>query len=633
MKEGKFVAPNQEKWERFESLQGGLNSDPEELSSLYLDITDDLGYAQTYYHRRTIRVYLNQLAQKILIGVNRYQKQSFKNVLLFWTLELPLEIYRSRKTLFIGLISFLIYTLIGWISSHYYPGFMASILGEGYIEMTMQNIENGNPLAVYEHSSQMEMFVTITTNNLMISILLFASGIFLTIGSQFFLMGNGIMLGSFQNMFYQKGLIITSFLGIWIHGSFEISCIILAGGAGITAGSGWMFPGSFTRIQSFKVSFSRGAKIMMSLLPFIIMAGFLESYVTRHYDTISDLSKLFIICFSFSTIVFLYVVLPIVQAHRHPDKINDQIIESPQHRDPLLLLKVRSIGTVFRESFRFFFQFITTIITKELAWIFLIALAMVSFRNYYFPEDLEFVYWFDWSSQLEFIIGYGFHTWFDPFLLIFWILALTHIFLFINYQFLCFGNLLEEKFSAYLKRKYFNTAIALTIFLIPIFLLPWYLILPYLVILPIFGYLVPAVAFPSLAFWKGFKKGLKYGLKGYFFILIGMFASLLLLTILIQPISSVFSIEDSGLPDLLDLLVDLIGAILERSGQNAVFWGNIIRQIIYMLALFLSVSFLMIYTCTMFYSSLEKREAVRLSSELSKFGKRHRIKENNEIDV
>ena len=61
-------------------MQKDLSSDPEALSNLYLDITDDLGYAQTYYKRRTIRVYLNQLAQRVFIGVNKYQKFSFKNV-------------------------------------------------------------------------------------------------------------------------------------------------------------------------------------------------------------------------------------------------------------------------------------------------------------------------------------------------------------------------------------------------------------------------------------------------------------------------------------------------------------------------------------------------------------------------
>ena len=283
MKESKFVGKNKEKWQRFESMQKDLSSDPEALSNLYLDITDDLGFAQTYYKRRTIRVYLNQLAQRVFIGVNKYQKFSIKNVLDFWTIELPLELYRSKKYMGFALISFLAYIALGWISSSVYPDFTATVLGEGYVEMTMENIEQGNPLGVYEGSSSFMMFIQITGNNLMVSILTFFAGILFTLGTQVMLFGNGVMLGSFQHMFLKKGLLITSFLGIWIHGAFEISSIALSAGAGITAGSGWLFPGSFSRVHAFKSSFSRGAKIMLSILPFIVLAGYLESFVTRNY--------------------------------------------------------------------------------------------------------------------------------------------------------------------------------------------------------------------------------------------------------------------------------------------------------------------------------------------------------------
>ena len=305
-------------------MQKDLSSDPEALSALYLDITDDLGFAQTYYSRRTIRVYLNQLAQRVFIVVNKYQKFSLRNVLDFWIIELPLELYRAKKYMGFALISFLAYIALGWISSSVYPEFTATVLGEGYVETTMQNIAKGNPLGIYENSSSFMMFIQITGNNLMVSILTFFAGIIFTLGTQIMLFGNGVMLGAFQHMFLKKGLLITSFLGIWIHGAFEISSIALSAGAGITAGAGWLFPGSFSRIQAFRSSFSRGAKIMLSILPFIVLAGYLESYVTRNYDTLPDVSKWTIIIGSFCLIGFLYVFLPMYQAQRYPERLFEE---------------------------------------------------------------------------------------------------------------------------------------------------------------------------------------------------------------------------------------------------------------------------------------------------------------------
>jgi hypothetical protein len=58
MKETSFIQQNKDKWKRFEKLYESNSQDPEELSNLYMDMTDDLSYAQTFYKRRTVRVYV-----------------------------------------------------------------------------------------------------------------------------------------------------------------------------------------------------------------------------------------------------------------------------------------------------------------------------------------------------------------------------------------------------------------------------------------------------------------------------------------------------------------------------------------------------------------------------------------------
>ena len=80
MKETSFIDQNKEKWTRFEKLYASNSHDPEELSNLYMDLTDDLSYAQTFYKRRTVRVYLNQLAQKIFTGVHKQKGESLKKL-------------------------------------------------------------------------------------------------------------------------------------------------------------------------------------------------------------------------------------------------------------------------------------------------------------------------------------------------------------------------------------------------------------------------------------------------------------------------------------------------------------------------------------------------------------------------
>ncbi|MNI32473.1 hypothetical protein D3C85_1508630 [compost metagenome] len=92
------------------------------------------------------------------------------------------------------------------------------------------------------------------------------------------------MLGSFQYFFFSKGLGFQSVMVIWIHGTLEISAIVLAGAAGIILGNSLLFPKTYSR----KVSVWRGAKdglkIVIGLIPIFIVAAFFESFVTRHTE-------------------------------------------------------------------------------------------------------------------------------------------------------------------------------------------------------------------------------------------------------------------------------------------------------------------------------------------------------------
>lgn len=351
MKETTFIQQNKKKWARFEKLSGGKHSDPDEVARLFTEITEDLSYARTFYPRRSVRVYLNQLAQGVFTSLYKHEKKPLGSFAKFWKETLPLELYRARVNLLVAFLFFALAVVIGAVSQHYDPDFVKTILGEYYVEATERRIAEGDPMGVYGESSQTTMFLQITLNNIMVAFLAFISGMFLSLGTFVLLLSNGIMLGSFQWWFKAKGLLLTSFLAVWIHGAFEISAIVIAGGAGITLGNGILFPGSFSRMQSLIFAAKRGLLIMMSLIPIFIMAGFLESYVTRHYKELPDIVKWLIILVSFALIILYYVVYPFVVARRHPDKI--EVTEVPRYVPDRKIVwnKIRKVSEIFTDTF------------------------------------------------------------------------------------------------------------------------------------------------------------------------------------------------------------------------------------------------------------------------------------------
>lgn len=315
MREAAFVKQNKDKWSTFESvLSKKKEIRPNELSDLYIEITDHLSYAKTFYPKSNTEFYLNSLASQAHQKIYKTKRESKNRIVSFWKTEFPEMFYHHQRELLIAFLSFTFFVIVGVFSAANDGDFIRSILGDGYVNMTMENIVKGDPMAVYKQQGEFNMFLGITINNIKVALFAFAYGIMVGIGSLYIMMKNGIMLGSFQYFFYEKGLFWESVRTIWIHGTIEISVIIVAGCSGLVVGNGILFPGTYTRLESFKRGFIRGLKVLVSTLPFFVIAGFLEGFVTRHTE-MPDWLALFIILASLALILFYYVIYP-HQIHR-----------------------------------------------------------------------------------------------------------------------------------------------------------------------------------------------------------------------------------------------------------------------------------------------------------------------------
>ncbi|PKB43779.1 putative membrane protein SpoIIM required for sporulation [Cellulophaga sp. RHA19] len=310
MREAAFVKQNKDKWTTFESvLAKKTEIDPNKLSDLYIEITDHLSYAKTFYPGSNTAFFLNSLASEAHQKIYKTKKEPKNRIISFWKTEFPTLFYHNRRELLIAFLVFSFFCAVGAFSAANDGDFVRSFLGDGYVNMTLENIANDDPMAVYKQQSEFKMFLGITINNIKVAMMAFIYGILLGIGSLFVMMQNGIMLGSFQYMFYEKGLLWESARTIWIHGTIEISVIIIAGCAGLVLAKGILFPGTYTRLESFKRGTVNGLKIMLSTVPFFVVAGFLEGFVTRHTE-MPDWLAILIITSSLVLILYYYVIYP-----------------------------------------------------------------------------------------------------------------------------------------------------------------------------------------------------------------------------------------------------------------------------------------------------------------------------------
>lgn len=307
MREALFVKQNTEKWKRFNELQ---EANPDELADRFVEITNDLAYSKTFYPNSKTTAYLNGLASKLHQSVYKNKKEKSNRFVHFWRTELPLLFLEHKKQVIYALAFFLVSCAIGAISAKYDDTFIRLILGDGYVNMTNDNISKGDPFGVYKQENPVLMFVQIGANNIFVAIYTFVLGIIFSFGSIVSLFRNGVMLGSFQYFFFSKGLGLQSVLVIWIHGTLEISAIVLAGAAGLVLGNSMLFPKTYTRKASILKGAKDGLKIVLGLVPIFIIAAFFESFITRHTEMPMWLSG-FILLASAAFIIWYVFIYPL----------------------------------------------------------------------------------------------------------------------------------------------------------------------------------------------------------------------------------------------------------------------------------------------------------------------------------
>lgn len=380
MKETRFIAQNKEKWQESEALLNEQVKDPEKLSNLFTQVVDDLSYSRTYYPNRSVRVYLNKIAREFFSIIYSHQKEKKNTFRLFWTSELPQIVYFSRRPLLISLLIFLLSLSIGVFSAANDPGFTATILGDDYVAMTKENIEGGDPMAVYKKAHQVDMFLGITLNNLLVAFRTYVMGVFMSIGTIAILLYNGIMVGCFQYFFVERGLFAESALTIWLHGTLEISSIILAGGAGLTLGSGLLFPGSYSRLQAFQISAMRSLKLMLGITPILVFAALIESFLTR-YTEVPDALRLFLIIMSAVFIIGYFVVYPWLMSRRGWEHPITETKLPPSIDEPTLYDRIKNNGEIIKDAFIFYKRYTTPLLN----WIVPVTLLM-TLAEFFSPE-------------------------------------------------------------------------------------------------------------------------------------------------------------------------------------------------------------------------------------------------------
>jgi len=307
LREALFIKKNKDRWLKNQHLPA---DDPDEMAVEFTQMVDDLSYAKTFYPHSRVTRYLNARASQTYMSIYQNRKEDRNRIAEFWKYTVPLTVRRHHGVLLFCAVLFIIFFAVGFYSAKHDESFVREMLTDSYVNMTEENIENGKPFGVYAEGNELMMWLGIMLNNIFVSFTYFARGIVLCFPVILSLLNEGVRLGAFEYLFFSRGLGMQSILTVFIHGTLELSAIVIAGAAGVVLGKGWMFPGTGTRLQAFLRGAKDGVIILVSLIPVFVVAAFFEGFITRYYTMPQWLSA-FILLASASYIIWYYIIYPV----------------------------------------------------------------------------------------------------------------------------------------------------------------------------------------------------------------------------------------------------------------------------------------------------------------------------------
>ena len=317
MREVAFIKQNKDKWLEVEAVLNERKPiSPDQMADYYVQLLGDLSFAQTYYTKSNTVTYLNFLVTQIYQKIYKTKRIEKNRLKFFFTDYVPMLAYKYRKLIYFSFILFFFFALVGTLSAYYEPRYVRAIMGDMYVNMTLENIENGDPMAVYKQGSNWATAIAITFNNIRVAFYCFLCGI--TAGTVTFLMAlrNAVILGAFMYFCYQMGEIEAALRALWLHGAMEIFSIIIAIAAGFVLTGGILFPKTYSRMLSFKIAFKEGLSLLFGTVPFFIAAGFIEGFITRYYYDMPLWLNLTIILGTLAVITYYFLIYPIVKHYK-----------------------------------------------------------------------------------------------------------------------------------------------------------------------------------------------------------------------------------------------------------------------------------------------------------------------------
>src|SRR5438132_7349835 len=271
----RFISERKNVWQRLEELLQLLDrmtlrrlhrEEVRELGRMYRRTASHLAIARAESRDPRLINYLNSLVIRAHGRIYRADEQGGQRIRNFFARDFPRTFRRTWRYTATAFGVFLLFGVIAFVGTRIDPDF-SEFAG---ISPFFREIVIKNKTHWWEDLNEANQIGSsaIFTNNIRVTFYAFALGAMFGVGTLYVLAFNGAMFGAIVALTYRAGFGNDLLLGFVIsHGVIELSCIFIAGGAGLLIGTALLMPGDLTRADALKSPGMEAVRLSSGSIP------------------------------------------------------------------------------------------------------------------------------------------------------------------------------------------------------------------------------------------------------------------------------------------------------------------------------------------------------------------------------
>lgn len=294
MRQEQFVARHQPEWLAFESWlhargesarrarrernTGELTD--EEVPARYRRICQHLALARRRGYSPAVVDRLQSLMQEGHGVLYRTPPPRWQRAVRFLLAEFPRLVRSEAGCMGVAAVVFVLPMALMFVLLQFRPELVYSIVSPEQVAMFERMYDPGDPSHALgrESGTDWQMFGHYIWNNISIGLRTFAGGLLAGVGALFVLFGNGLLFGTIFGHLQQIGYGDPLWRFVCGHAPFELTAIVLAGGAGLRLGLSLVAPGRQRRLDALASAGAKGAKLCLGVAFMLLVAAFIEAF-------------------------------------------------------------------------------------------------------------------------------------------------------------------------------------------------------------------------------------------------------------------------------------------------------------------------------------------------------------------